>query len=221
MNGIMDTIKKQHWDNLWANYYAINEKKVAHYFKVFNFYNDVPKNKQIIDIGCGSGQALNVLRKNGYQHLCGLEPEKRLFEKNDYGIIKQGNCLDEPSVEDHYDVVLMLGVLHHLQNFNDIKTCLLNIKKVLKVGGRLYSVEQWKNIVRTIAMKLVRDTPLGLINKTLRIERELLNLEREELAQWLEIEKQVTDYAQEIGLKVTLYKKDIRYRYIIFERVSY
>lgn len=209
----------EYWNDLWINYHAVNEKRVRHYFKVFNFYNDVQKDKKIIDIGCGSGQALNVLRKNGYQNLCGLEPEKRLFEKNDYGIIKQGDCLNRPSVKNYYDIVLMLGVLHHLQNFNDIKTCLLNVKEVLKVGGRFYSVEQWKNIVRTIAMKLVRDTPLGLINKTLRIERELLNLERKQLTQWLEIEKQVTDYAQKIGLKVILHKRDIRYRYIIFERV--
>jgi 2-polyprenyl-3-methyl-5-hydroxy-6-metoxy-1,4-benzoquinol methylase len=216
----MEEHDAQYWNDIWLQYQGINQKKVERCFKVFNFYA-LPKDSKILDIGCGSGESLRLLKSKGFTNLHGIEPEKRLFERNNEdGMIQQGNCLEIDHIKEQYDIVMMLGVLHHLHNMEEIKLCLRNIKRVLKPGGKFYSVEQWKNIVRSIAMKLVRDTPVGKMQKTLRIERELLKLEQKELGHWLEVEKQATKYAEEIGLKVILAKKDLRCRYIIFEKVA-
>jgi len=148
-----------------------------------------------------------------------MEPETKLFQHDNFdNMIKQGNCLEMSSVREGYDVILMFGVLHHLHTFEEMKQCLQNILRTLVPGGCFYSVEQWRNFVRSIAMKLVRDTPIGKLHPMLRIERELLRLERKELDYWLEVEKRVTAYAQEIGLNVVFHKKDLRYRYIIFKK---
>ncbi|MFI5361438.1 MAG: class I SAM-dependent methyltransferase [Elusimicrobiota bacterium] len=209
-------MEQNDWDDVWLKYHAVNVKKVRMYFKTFGF-SSVPKDASIIDIGCGSGAALRMLKEQGYTRLKGLEPEKKLFAEQTDGLIEQGDCLDLGGVKERYDAVLILGVLHHLKTFDEIKLALRNVKKVLKPGGRFYSVEQWKNIVRTVAMTLVRDTPVGLLSPMLRMERKLLELERKELGHWLEVETDATKYAEEIGLKVIFAKKDIRYRYLVFE----
>jgi SAM-dependent methyltransferase len=204
------------WDDVWLKCHAVNAKRVRHYFDVFKF-SHVPKNMSIIDIGCGSGEALKMLKAQGYKSLHGIEPESRLFEKGD--MIQQGDIL-ELKLKQQYDIVLIFGVLHHLATLDEIKRALHNVKAILKRRGKFYNVEQWPNLVRSVAMKLVRDTPFGLLSPMLRTERKLLELERVNLGHWLKVESQVTKYAQEIGLEVVFFKKELRCRYIIFEKVK-
>jgi SAM-dependent methyltransferase len=206
------------WDALWLKYHSINRKKVERYFRIFDFYKVAPA-ARILDLGCGSGEALKLLKRRGFINLRGIEPETKLFQHdNSDDMIRQGNCLDISNIKEPYDVILMFGVLHHLHTFEEMQQCLQNILRTLAPGGFFYSVEQWRNLVRSIAMKLVRDTPVGKLHPMLRIERELLRLERKELDYWLTVEERVTTYAQEIGLNVVFHKKDLRYRYIIFRK---
>ena len=208
----------EEWDDLWLKYHGINQKKVEGYFRIFDFYKNDPGTK-ILDVGCGSGEALKMLKQRGFTHLRGIEPEVKLFQQNNPdNMIQQGNCLEMSNVGGSYDAILMFSVLHHLHTFEEMQQCLQNILRTLVPGGCFYSVEQWRNLVRSIAMKLVRDTPVGKLHPMLRIERELLRLKRKELDHWLGIEEKVTAYAQEIGLNIAFYKKDLRYRYIIFKK---
>jgi 2-polyprenyl-3-methyl-5-hydroxy-6-metoxy-1,4-benzoquinol methylase len=211
------TTNPDEWNDAWLQYHAVGRKAVERSLRMFGFERRVQKDAKIIDVGCGSGMLLQMLHEEGYTCLKGIEPEPRLFDQNSLDVISQGNALALDG-EEQYDVAIMLGVLHHLKSFDEIKLCLRNIHRVLKTGGTFYSREQWKNVVRSLAMKLVRDTPVGNLHPTLRMERTLLRIERRELDLWLELEQEVTAYAERIGLKVILHKKDIRYRYIIFQK---
>ena len=208
------------WDDIWLKYHAVNEKKVRHYFETFSF-SAVAKDRKIVDIGCGSGEALKYLKDRGYSRLKGVEREPRLFGGLDgemRGMIERGDCLELDNIGDGFDIVLIFGVLHHLKTVEDMNLALRNVKRILKPGGRFYSVEQWKHFIRTAAMKLVRDTPVGLLGSTLRMERKLLELERVDLGHWLDVEEKITADAERMGLKPIFRKKDLRYRYIIFEK---
>lgn len=212
-----EEVNTAYWDALWKEYQPINAKKVRNYFYVFDFYK-LPKSTSIVDIGCGDGQTLIFLKEKGFKNVSGIEPEGRLFKGTSLNIIED-NLLDMKRVRKKHDAVLVFGVLHHLHTLEEMKTALRNIKSVLKKGGKFYSVEQWKNVIRTLAMWLVKDTPFRHVNRTTQIEHELLKQEWPELSYWLKVEKEVTAYAESIGLKIVFYKRDVRYRYIIFERI--
>jgi SAM-dependent methyltransferase len=211
-------MKEEEWNAVWLDSRNSNLKKIKKFFEVFNFYN-IPKSSKIVDIGCGIGDALFLLKKKGYNNLEGIEPEKSLFEDMDpYKIITQGSCLDLNVIKEKKDIIIMFGVLHHLKNFDDMKLCLNNIDKILASKGKFYSVEPWKNIIRTIITKLVLETPLCNISKYLKNESRLYEEEKKEFNNWLTLEKDFTRYAKSIGFNVIFSKKDLRNRYLIFEK---
>jgi 2-polyprenyl-3-methyl-5-hydroxy-6-metoxy-1,4-benzoquinol methylase len=216
----MGQINPDEWNEIWMNYGKDAMRSVNCLFKKAQFLERVPKDARILDLGCGTGTLLRVLKQKGYSRLHGLEPEKKLFAKDDLGgIIKHGDCLKagtKKSEQGRYDVVVMVGVLHHLKDFDEVKRCFQNVHALLREGGSFYTLEPWKNFVRSIMQKLVRDTPVGDI--IFKNDKVLLKLEEKELGQWLEMEKDVTAYAPQAGLRAAYSAKDIRYRYIIFEK---
>ena len=218
----MGQVNPDHWNDVWVNSDVVARRSVAKFFGNFPFEASVPKDARIVDIGCGSGTLLRVLKEKGYRDLRGFEPEAKLFAADDLGgVLKEGNCLDFGEREGEagrYDVAIIVGVLHHMKDMPQTKQCLKNVHTILKPGGRLYSIEPWKNIVRSTATFLLLHTFLGGLTAESRVDRELVRMEKKELDAWLEVEKEVTAYAPQAGLKVVYYKKDLRYRYITFEK---
>jgi len=210
-------VKTENWNLLWLKYKKINEKKIRKFIDVFNLYK-IPKDKRIIDIGCGSGELLHVFQKRGYKYLMGIEPERELFKQGD--LIQRGNCLDLSNIKKSYDIVFMFGVLHHLKNFGEMKLCLQNVKKIMKKEGSFYSIEPYNSLLRTLITKAILETPLCNIHPFFKIHSKLWGREKVEFNHWLKAEKKFTAYAKNQDFKIVFFKKDIRYRYIIFKNIN-
>lgn len=102
------------------------------------------KGKRVLDLGCGTARIINYLDFKEYigvdsndKYINTLKtalPNKKLtFHKCDVNVFFQNN-------KEQFDIVLLLGVMHHL-NDNELKQCLLNIKQVLKPDGRLITID--------------------------------------------------------------------------------
>jgi len=92
-----------------------------------------PKGR-ILDIGCGYGFFLNVMKKNGYSTI-GVEPNSLAadYAKKINGLEVFNGTLEEASFASYFfDIITMNGVLEHL--FEPEKT-LLECKRILKNGG--------------------------------------------------------------------------------------
>jgi 2-polyprenyl-3-methyl-5-hydroxy-6-metoxy-1,4-benzoquinol methylase len=96
---------------------------------------------RILDVGCGDGFHLNLLRKYGKKSwtLEGVDIDKRAVEMAEKSGLKvyRGSieAIDLP--KDAYDLVLMIQTIEHVEKPFEI---LLAVKKVLKAGGRLVIV---------------------------------------------------------------------------------
>ena len=102
-------------------------------------YDDIlkwlPKGK-LLDVGCGNGQFLSVMRQNGYS-VYGVEPdhESAKIAKNKFGIpVVVGSIFDANFESSYFDAITMNHVIEHLINPIEV---LQKCKRLLKMGGRI------------------------------------------------------------------------------------
>ncbi len=91
--------------------------------------------KKLLDIGCGTGEFLNICSKNGYNTL-GVEPSnearKQAIENFKLNVIEEQE-MDEIEA-DSFDVISMWHVLEHVYHLNKRVE---EIYRILKPGGKL------------------------------------------------------------------------------------
>lgn len=94
----------------------------------------------ILDLGCGSGSLAPLFKKSSY---LGFDIDKNLIEyaKGRHPKYKF-TALDSTkfNLNQKFDMILIVGVLHHLNNLDTNKTLLL-MKKHLKKGGHILIIE--------------------------------------------------------------------------------
>lgn len=114
-----------------------------HHAKVYDYVNPcimkfAPKNKLVLDVGCGTGALGRELKKNG-NAVYGIEISDKSIEIS-------RSCLDKvfkidleseqilPFKENEFDVIIFGDVLEHLR---DPLSVLKSFKKYLKKSGRM------------------------------------------------------------------------------------
>jgi SAM-dependent methyltransferase len=110
-------------------------------WRLLNHCRDLPEDAQILDIGCGDGFHLGLLREFGKKgwRLEGIDVDKQAVEK----AIRAGlqvyltaaERIDLPA--ENYDLVFMIQTIEHLENPPEV---LREAHKLLRKGGRLVIV---------------------------------------------------------------------------------
>lgn len=125
----MENLEKFHW---WF-IYRQNVLK----FILKKYFSNLDKNAKILDIGCGTGGNIQLLKEN-YENIIGIDNNDFALqyckEKGLDNVIK-GNLPDSIDVEDNsIDLILLFDVLEHIEE--DEKS-LSVLKNKLKNGGHI------------------------------------------------------------------------------------
>lgn len=107
-------------------YYPIYKAKIDF---LENFLRNFPKDKKILDVGCGEGILVEKFIKLDYD-MVGLD----LNYSSKY--VKQGNVLRMPFKNSEFNLILCLDLIEHL-TFDEQEASLKEIKRVLKKDGLL------------------------------------------------------------------------------------
>jgi SAM-dependent methyltransferase len=113
---------------------------------IISRYLQLPENCKVLDIGCGTGELIDFLPKKiadtGFDHNNDyIESAKKRYGDRGTFMCKDVNALGELHLKDgEYDVVLLIGVLHHINDAEVLKT-LSSAKKLLKPGGFVFSTD--------------------------------------------------------------------------------
>jgi len=120
------------------------------------------KGDRILDLGCGTARILDFLPKVDY---VGFDSDSNYinFAKNKYGDLGTFYLghVQQASIEKMlpFDIVIMMGVLHHLDDEN-VKSVLQIIYGALKPGGRLITIDpvfiRNQNLIAKILISLDR-----------------------------------------------------------------
>lgn len=136
----------------------------------------IKESDKILDIGCGPAYILNFFPKNllskieywGFDsNLKYIDEAKKSFEDAHFVCkdLKDKDTLISLEKNSYFDVVLATGVLHHLNDDEAIN--LFNIAlEALKPGGRLITLDNYKNETDNPLMKLWTSLDRGQFSRT-------------------------------------------------------
>lgn len=100
-------------------------------YRVLSDFAEAQKDQSVLDVGAGVCQYKNLITANNKYESCDLEDGFHLNQKHDF----LASVYDIPRPDRHYDGVLMLQVLEHLEF--PVKG-LKEVNRILKDGGFLF-----------------------------------------------------------------------------------
>lgn len=213
----------QKWNRNWLLYETYNKKKLLMIYKKLAI-DCLDRKIAILDIGCGTGAFLSILRENGFNNLCGWESQIELVNKKLDNAVEMGNCLediDDKEYHSRFDVIFIIGVLHHLSSLDEIRICMRNVHSSLKNNGLFISVEPHKTFLRSFTTRLMMSLPDMLLPSNVVLDKALVKHEHNELEQWLNYQVKCDQMLVENGFFVNYHtKRDWRYRYLLLRKLS-
>jgi len=133
------------------------------------------KNKKVLEVGCGGGQASVFLAKNK-ANCCGIdiskkqiEYAKKLAQKNNVNIDYHIGTAENLKFfkKEEFDIVLSI---FSLQYINNMDKCFREIKRVLKKGGKIiFSLDHpFYSVISPETMKICSDYNYSAVNRKIR-----------------------------------------------------
>jgi len=97
-----------------------------------NFFNKI-----VLDLGCGSGKSLYMIKKYGAKEIYGVEISSKAAEiGNSYGLnIFNGTLIQAKFPNDYFDYIRSN---HSFEHFTNPLETLVEIHRILKKGGKLF-----------------------------------------------------------------------------------
>lgn len=142
----------------WEANYFRTRRNLALRRRRLGYFGFRPE-ERIVEIGCGDGLNLRLLREGGCEHLLGTDISISLLERVEAAPVFVGDIYALPFPEGAIDAVLIDSVLHHLV---PLEPSLSELHRVLRPGGRLCVLEPRPTLLRTLmdrAMDLVPFPP--------------------------------------------------------------
>lgn len=109
----------------------------------------IKKADKVLDLGCGDGLNVGVLKKMGIKRVSGVDISKELLtiakKENKHAKFYLSSAEKLPFKKGSFNVVFVDSVFHHFMKY---RKALSEIRRVLVPGGRLCFIEPHRSVVR-------------------------------------------------------------------------
>lgn len=151
---------------------------------------DLRPDDRILDLGCGDGINMEILRDLGVKHVVGVDVSNRLVElarqRMSFAVFVQGSAKKLPVRDQSFDVVFVDSVFHHLETYN---AAIQEIYRVLVPSGRLCFIEPHESMLRRL-YDTITFSSLASVVSSLRYRKQALIEEQEDMDRWLASERE-------------------------------
>jgi len=170
---------------------------------------DLNNKQKILDLGCGDGLNIKVLRKMGIKNIVGVDISQDLINKakilNPKNKFYKTSADKLPFKNNTFDIVLVDSVFHHLMSYPKPVS---EIDRVLINGGKLCFIEPHGSWVRSLYDRIC-EMPFASYIPFLR-ERSISYLgEIKFMKHWIKTENDFYNELIKQGFRKVLTKKDL------------
>jgi len=117
----------------------------------------IPMEASILDIGCGFGDRIGMLRDRGYMSVRGIDPDEYCVSKAVVEGVTLGSITDTGLPSNSVEVALVENVFHHI---DDYSSALSEIGRILKPDGCLCFTEPRNSFPRKVLDFVTFKTPV-------------------------------------------------------------
>jgi len=137
---------------------------------------ELPKDATIVDVGCGYGDLLQLLRERGYTNACGVEPDDACRAAAlEAKLHVTAGTLSKNGLPDAFvDALVVNQVFHHVEDYG---AALDDLARTLKPGGLLCFLEPLNTLLRSGMDFLTFGTPLRKIASPVEARYRVMKLE--------------------------------------------
>lgn len=169
----------------------------------------IKKSQKVLDLGCGDGLNISILKKMGIKNIVGVDLSKDLIKiakiNNPKVDFHQASADKLPFKNDIFDIVLVDSVFHHLMTYPKPVS---EIKRVLKNSAKLCFIEPHGSWARSIYDK-VSELPISQYIPFLKERSKSYMGEIKFMKHWIKTENDFYDELLKQGFKEILTKKDL------------
>lgn len=173
----------------------------------------------VLDLGCGDGLNMVVLRDLGVRDVVGVDISKKILDEakknNPKNRFFRASAEKLPFQRETFDIVFLDSVFHHLLKY---KPALVEIRRILRKGGFLCFSEPHSSFIRK-TLDFLSMSPLSRFFPILRERHE--HFEEGELPfmrRWLKTEPYFDRAIQSLNLKKIFYRVDFLSRIGKFQK---
>lgn len=123
----------------WANQFSFIRFDISMF--------EIDYSDKILDIGCGFGDRVKMMRAEGYANIAGVEPSEYSVKKASDSSITCGDLYNTGYPDKSIDVVIVENVFHHVE---DYQKALDEIARILKPSAYLCFFEPRKSMPRRL-----------------------------------------------------------------------
>jgi len=179
------------WDKAFESYESSGKKirKNISRLKKAGLFEDIGEDSRLLDLFSGSCETLYGLKIKKYKNLYGGDISRDLIayaEENFPGLnLVVQDSKSPPFKSNQFDFVIVQGGFHHLNNLEEIKDVLKEIKRMLKKDGIFICTEPAKTFVLKIFLTFLK-TPFYKFIKYTRYWKMMLDKEKTTYYHWLD-----------------------------------
>jgi len=139
------------WNKAWDKYHPnlLGRKLHKERIKVLKEVLTIPKTSVIIDVGCGCGDTLSIIRGLGYQNSIGIDASvnSMIVCQKKYGFEPDVDIFFKDAMQTGYpdkyvDMVFSQGMLEHYDNFDDFRKIIGEICRISRKWVLLLQPDQ-------------------------------------------------------------------------------
>lgn len=164
---------------------------------------DGDKQGLLLDLGCGDGLNLGILREQGFERMIGFDYSLELLLDGGWRPALAGDGQRLPFASSSFSTVFVDSVLHH---FTEYDAAASEMARVLRPGGRLFYMEPRPSVWRRL-FDLVTFSPLSKVVPFFASRRATLLEEWDLYTAWLRDYREMERGLADAGLELRYRKK--------------